>query len=92
MTIDYTKLSERAFLDEVGLDASKWVEAAFCQIAQNLGHNIEPDGWMASWFANAIEQARAHEARITVAYLKANNLSDPDDGYFWEEPEDAIAV
>jgi hypothetical protein len=42
-------------LDAMGDDASKWA-AAFCAIAGRLGHDLD-EGWMISWFANAIEHS-----------------------------------
>lgn len=34
-------------------DASRWA-SAFCYYAKKNGHDLD-EGWMASWFANAIE-------------------------------------
>lgn len=41
-------------------DATKWA-AAFCEHAQRLGHPGIDEGWMISWFANAIEHS--HDVR-----------------------------
>jgi hypothetical protein len=39
-------------LDYMGMDAARWAEE-FCKIARDKGHHLD-EGWMLSWFANAI--------------------------------------
>jgi hypothetical protein len=38
--------------DYMGVDAQKWA-AEFCKIARDKGHDLD-EGWMLTWFANAI--------------------------------------
>lgn len=52
---DYMGMETHEMLKMLGDDASKWA-AAFCQIAKAKGHDID-EGWMISWFANAIEHS-----------------------------------
>lgn len=54
---DYTAMSDPAMLEALGDDASKWA-AAFCQMAEKLGHKGIDEGWMIGWFANAIEHSQ----------------------------------
>ena len=61
---DYVQMSEPDLLADVGVDASKWA-AAFCQIATKLGYRStlgQPidEGWMISWFANAMMAMHDH--------------------------------
>jgi hypothetical protein len=67
VTVDYTFMDGPTMLDTCRDDASKWA-AAFCQIAEKLGHKGIDEGWMIGWFANAIETACDHRMgrRITV--------------------------
>lgn len=53
--IDYLVMPELDLLNILGDDASRWA-AAFCQIAKTKGLEID-EGWMITWFANAIEQS-----------------------------------
>jgi hypothetical protein len=55
--IDYAVFGEAELLSILGDDASKWA-AAFCQAAAKLGHRLD-EQWMTTWFANAIETAKA---------------------------------
>ena len=55
-TTDYTAMDSADLLKAMGDDAEKWA-AAFCQIAAKLGHTGIDEGWMISWFANAIEHS-----------------------------------
>lgn len=55
----YAKMSAPELLAACRDDAGKWA-AAFCEIANNLGHDID-EGWMIGWFANAIEHS--HDIR-----------------------------
>jgi hypothetical protein len=54
--IDYTAMDGPQMLAALRDDASKWA-AAFCQHAEKLGHSGIDEGWMISWFANAIEHS-----------------------------------
>lgn len=56
--IDYTNLKDPEFLIAVGVDASKWA-TAFSQMAKKHGINID-EGWMVSWFANAMMAMHDH--------------------------------
>jgi hypothetical protein len=53
--VDYMTMSGPELLQECGDDAVKWA-AAFCQYAKHNGLEVD-EGWMISWFANAIETA-----------------------------------
>jgi len=55
-TPDYTVMDGPEMLKAMSDDATKWA-AAFCQIAAKLGHAGIDEGWMISWFANAIEHS-----------------------------------
>jgi hypothetical protein len=62
--IDASTLSEPDLLAFLGVDAQKWAQA-FCQIANKLGYKSpdgEPidEGWMISWFANAMMAMHDH--------------------------------
>lgn len=62
--MNFAKLSEPDLLAALGVDASKWA-AAFCEIANTLGYKAsdgEPidEGWMTSWFANAMMAMHDH--------------------------------
>lgn len=47
-------------------DARDWAEA-FCKIAKGLGHDID-EGWMVTWFANALMRGfDEHAARADTA-------------------------
>ena len=46
----------------MGTDAAKWA-AEFCKIARDLGHNDLDEGWLITWFANAIEAGAQRERR-----------------------------
>jgi hypothetical protein len=41
------------------VDATVWAKE-FCAVAKEQGHDLD-EGWMITWFANAIEIARMHE-------------------------------
>jgi len=47
-------------LQRLGCDAAKWA-AEFRKTAINLGYSDMDEGWLISWFANAIETARQSE-------------------------------
>jgi hypothetical protein len=49
------RYSDGELLAYMGDDAAKWA-AEFCKIARDHGLNID-EGWMISWFANAIEHS-----------------------------------
>lgn len=52
----YKEMDEPTLLEACGDDAAKWA-AAFCEIAREKeGYEID-EGWMITWFANAIERA-----------------------------------
>ncbi len=55
-TPDYAAMDGPTLLNALSDDAAKWA-AAFCQIAAKLGHPNIDEGWMISWFANAIEHS-----------------------------------
>lgn len=57
---DYTKMEGSELMEALGDNAAKWAEA-FCQIAATHGVIVD-EGWMASWFANAIEHS--HDVRM----------------------------
>jgi len=54
-TPDYAAMSGPEMLTALGDDGSLWA-AAFCQIAKAKGIDID-EGWMGTWFANAIEHS-----------------------------------
>jgi len=43
-------------LDRLGDDAAKWA-AEFRKTALNLGYSDMDEGWLITWFANAIEHS-----------------------------------
>lgn len=53
-------------LQACGDNASKWA-AAFCQHAEELGHEGIDEEWMTVWFANAIEHS--HDVRTGNGYV-----------------------
>ena len=53
---DYTTMTVQELYDAVGDDAAKWA-AAFCQHAKKIDSRAPDEGWMISWFANAIEHS-----------------------------------
>lgn len=52
---DYTKLQDHKLLEALADHADRWA-AAFCQIAKRHGLEVD-EGWMVTWFANAIENS-----------------------------------
>lgn len=54
--VDYTSLDGPDLLHECADDGRKWA-AAFRQHAEKLGHHGMDEGWLLSWFCNAIEGA-----------------------------------
>lgn len=50
---DYTGMSEPDLYEALGADATKWA-AAFNQTAIKLGYPSMDEGWLTSWFANAM--------------------------------------
>lgn len=50
--VDYTAMDGPQLLNALGADGYKWA-VAFCQHAKKQGHDID-EGWMVTWFANAI--------------------------------------
>ena len=52
---DYGAMSEPELLMALRDDGRLWA-AAFCQIAKGHGLDID-EGWMTTWFANAIENS-----------------------------------
>jgi hypothetical protein len=53
MRIDYTKMDGPGLLAACGADAEKWA-VAFNQHAVKLGYSEMDEGWLTTWFANAI--------------------------------------
>lgn len=53
---NYTEMSGPELLKACGDDASVWA-AAFRQTAINLGYSDMDEGWLVTWFANAIEHS-----------------------------------
>jgi len=61
---DYTSMPGPDLPALLGVDAAKWA-AAFCQIATKLGYKGPEglpidEGWMVSWFANAMMAMHDH--------------------------------
>jgi len=54
------KETDPQLLQRLGCDAAKWA-AEFRKTAINLGYSDMDEGWLISWFANAIETARQSE-------------------------------
>jgi hypothetical protein len=84
---------EAELLEYLGDDASKWA-AEFCKIARDHGHDLD-EGWMITWFANAIEhsyQVRMRRAeprpKPTIAELEEilnSEVSTPMEVYRSEQ-------
>lgn len=67
---DYSAMSGPALLLSLGDDASKWA-AAFRQIAIKIGYSDMDEGWLTTWFANAIEHSddlRYRRGKYPVAH------------------------
>lgn len=57
--VDYVGMQSGDLLKALGDDASRWAEA-FVQHARRIrdrGDNILDEGWLTTWFANAIEHS-----------------------------------
>ena len=54
--ICYTDMESNILLEALADDAAKWA-AAFNQHARKLGYQGMDEGWLISWFANAIEHS-----------------------------------
>jgi len=57
--VDYTAMNGSDLLQALGDDASKWAEA-FVQHARRVekrGDRVLDEGWLTTWFANAIEHS-----------------------------------
>ena len=60
--IDYTAVEDHLMAGMLGNDCGAWA-TAFCQHAKKL-HGIDLDeGWLAGWFANAMEMAASRRAK-----------------------------
>lgn len=70
---DYVGMTGPQLLEALGDDASKWA-AAFCQHAKTFNHSDIDEGWMISWFANAIEHS--HDVRGRRAKPQVQPLAD----------------
>lgn len=55
---DYLAMKDHEAYGACGPDASKWA-AFFCQVAKKQGLEID-EGWMMSWFANAMMAMHDH--------------------------------
>ena len=62
---DYIGMNGPDLLAELGVDAQKWA-AAFCQIYENLPNQHIDEGWMISWFANAMMAMHDHLTGQTI--------------------------
>jgi hypothetical protein len=51
--------TEPQLLNRLGTDAAKWA-AEFRKTAIKLGYSNMDEGWLISWFANAIESRSAY--------------------------------
>lgn len=72
--IDYTRMQASEMLGNLGDDGAKWA-AAFRQHAEKLGHAGMDEGWLAGWFANAIEHSS--DVRRWAAEPTPNPASPP---------------
>ena len=80
-TPDYAALSGPGLLNELGTDARKWA-AAFNRCAVDLGYTPMPEGWVNSWFANAIMAAYdASEKAVREHQLVCRDIACRVPGY-----------
>ena len=75
--VDTTKLNGPELLEHCGRDAMKWA-TAFNQHAINLGYSNMDEGWLVTWFSNAM-MAQVDYGRGPICGDHAQYLLDKQD-------------